>query len=760
VDNIPKYLSRVLRDIYQQLIVLLGNTSDEILDITEGCIKILVTKFSDKFFMEMLPMIKDTIADSKDNETILYASFYFIQIACSEASEKLLGGFKEKMLKLVNDSIHTQFSSIRRLLAGIIIEIARKFDEYNTYKTFIFNTMKLARSVSKDQKRNLLEIIGNLVEMKGNVLNLVKGEIFRKPYDEEFLGLATMIASDIAENIRDPVELKDLYAQFSESIQHAPKTSTEAITAITQNLDEQFLPIFMEFLDKLKIKIENGTAKGEGIDLHFSQMLFNYLQYTAQDMTKVMRHYFDITISLLILDNDEIVVNIGNTMRLLIEKSEDKSIVDEFLDVFLRRVSEIQQYFTHVNLELKFKQIMDSLLFMFQTGLLSGENKVQSALFIQTILEHSSRATVKSSMMKLSGPMIRVLSEKSSPVELKEAINDNIKALILKSKEDVKGVAVALQAVLLKTLTDSSVTTETLQLKAGENVMRLLQYSPRVDATVNDIFKSIMSKIEKNEGMLCSIEVEMLADIVRFYSHSLKPNVIKEQYEKIVGICNNSNEIIHELFINLLTSYTKVFTVDECTKLVSETKLNQLQSLFDFITIFNGNLDYFKKRKGEALKLIKQLPKTDSIILLKWLGKIVHKYKYFFDFNEPVLTELLANYENVIEAILSDSTILSPSSNLILDANMCVFLISLGYLNIYNDSELRIDIIRFILVLIEQGRVNHQLLANCLSLLTLKEVRRSFIREDILKELENLEIDDETVEKFENFLKKVEYLYH
>jgi hypothetical protein len=711
--------------------------------------------------MELLPMIKDTIAENKDNERITYASFYFIQVACSEASEKLLSGFKEKMLKLVNDSIHTQFSSIRRLLAGIIVELARKFDEYNTYKAFIFNTMKLARSVSKEQKKNLLEIVGNLVDIsKGNVLNLVKGEIFRKPYDEEFIGLATMIANDIAEGIRDPVELKDLYNQFFESIQHAPKASTEAIVAITQSLDDQFLNIYMEFLDKLKIKIENGTIKGDNIDLYFSQMLYNFLDYTVQDLTKVRKTYFDITISLIVLDNDEITVNIGNTIKLLIEKSDDKDIIDDLLDVFLRKVSDIQQYFTHVNLEKKFKLIMDSLLFMLQTGLLNGENKIQTSTYIQKVLENSSRQTIKASMMKLIGPMIRVLSEKNSPIELKEAILDNIKSLIIKSKDDIKGIASQLQAVLLKNLTDTSTNMETLQLKAGENILRILQYSARIDAVINDIFKSITSKLEKKEGMLCLVEVEMLSDIIRFYGHSLKPNIVKEQFEKIANIINSDEEILHELFATLLSAYTKCFSMEECESLVRETKLKQFNNLFVFLSTFNGNVDYFKLTKDKAFSLVKQVPKEESITLLKWFGKVVHKYKYFFDFNEKVFTELLANYETIIEKLLKDDQILLPSANLILDANMCIFLISLGYLNIYDNSNLRTRVIKFVLALIEQGRVNHQLLANCLSLLTVKEIKgKQLVREDVLLELEKLGVDEDVIEKVEAFLKKVEYLY-
>jgi hypothetical protein len=90
--------------------------------------------------------------------------------------------------------------------------------------------------------------------------------------------------------------------------------------------------------------------------------------------------------------------------------------------------------------------------------------------------------------MKIIGPIIRILSEKISP-DIKEKLMDNSKILIMKSKEDIKGISPQLQSVFLKTLTDISNvsnTSERYQIKAGENIIRLLQYYPRADVTAND----------------------------------------------------------------------------------------------------------------------------------------------------------------------------------------------------------------------------------------------------------------------------------
>lgn len=410
----------------------------------------------------------------------------------------------------------------------------------------------------------------------------------------------------------------------------------------------------------------------------------------------------------------------------------------------------------------KFKIIMDDLLFLVQNGLLYSEDKIFASTYVQKIIDNTTRPTLKTYIMKLIGPMIRILSEKFSP-DIKEKILDNIKSLIVKSKEDVKGISPQLQSVFVKILADSSQpNSERCQLKAGENILRLLQYYPRSDVVVNDIFKSFMSKVEKNEALLAIVEIEILSDIVRFYGNTLKPTLIQEQYQKILNFINTKTDIPFDYPVILLSAYTKYYSDPvQCEKIIEETNLKEElpRKLFNFITIFNGNLQYFNLHKKNTMKILKPLPKDQAVILLKSLGKIVNKYKFFIDFDENKIQELIDNYEKIVEIILLETDLFVPS-NYIFDANLCVFILSLGYLKIYdNDKQTLMKVFTFLLGLIQQGKVNSQLLVNALSLITLKEIKSSPDTEAMLNALIYLEIDEDDIETVSNFLKKIYYLY-
>jgi len=768
VDNIPKYLSRVLKNIYEQLINLLSSDNDECFDIAEGCIKMLVSKFSDKFFMELMPTIKDNIQEKKDNESIVYASFYIFQLAVTEASERLLSGYKDKIIKIVHENLFTQISSVRKLFASIIYEISKKFYDHNLMKNFIHNVMKQARNKSFEEQKNLLEIVSALVEIsEGEVLHYVTNEIFRKPYEEGFINLASLISTDIADNIKDPTDLKELYQNFLEALNHVPRAAVDSIVNVTQKLDDKYLTPIVDIFDKLRIKIELGGDYKNPTAIYLSEILVKFLESTSQEISHVSSTYMEIIVSLLIFEIDDVVKNCGLALKLLVERL-DKSEIDNLLESFMKKLSELEEKMEYEKLDKieniggKFKLIMDHLLFLVQNSLLYSENKKMASDYVQKVIDYTSKQTMKGYIMKMIGPMIRILSEKFSP-QIKESVLDNVKSLIIKSKEDIKGISPQLQSVLIKTLTDTSQSnSERAQLKAGENIMRLLQYYPRTDVTVNDIMKSILGKFEKNETLLTLVEIEILSDIIRFYGHTLKPNLISEQYEKILNLINNKPDSPFDYLVLLLSSYTRTYQdISICEKQIENTMINEelARKLFNFLCIFNGNLIFFNQKKKNSIKMIKSLSKDQSVILLKTLGKIVNKYKYFLDFDKVKISEILENYEKIIENILLETDLLNASNN-VLDANLCVFILSLGYLTSYESNNTLFNkVFNFLLTLIKQTKVNSQLLVNCLSLLVLKEIQPNPDSDSILSALESLEIEEEDIETVDEFLKKIYYLY-
>ena len=730
----------------------------------------MVTKFSDKFFYELIPIMKENMQEKKDSENIVYATFYIIQLACSEAGEKLLGGFKEKMLKIVNENICTPHHSVRKLIASVVYEISNKFHDNSINKNFIHHIMKLARNKPIDEQNNLLEIVADLIEIsEGEVLNIAMGEMFKKPYEQGFIILADSISDTIAESLSDPTEFKDLYNRFMDVLPVLPEITIKSVISVTIKIGEENLLFFVEFLDKCKSKIESGSTEFSKNNIqsctYFVEMIYMFLEKTTQDISKINVRLLEMLVSMLIYDDVNLIQILGKSIKYIVEKS-NKSDLDKLLENFMEFLVkvedklEMEKINKNIHLTKNFKIMMDSLLFFVQHSLLYADNKILASDYVQIVIDYSTREIIKPFIMKFNGPLIRTLSEKLNPL-IKEKILDNIKSIIIKSKDDIKGISPQLQSVFIKTLSDTSFeNSERAQLKAGENILRLLQYYPRTDVITNDIMKSIISKCEKGEGLFCLIEIETLADIIRFYGNVLKQTVIDDHYAKIMKLINTSMEIPYDILVILLSAYTRLAKdAQETEKMIENTAITQElpRKLFNFVTIFNGNLNYFNSHKKNALKLIKPLPKDQSVIMLKNLGKVINKYTYFIDFDKENITKILESYCAIIEQIVMETDILTPSNPMV-DANLCVFILSLGYLENYSENfEFLKKVLEFIIKLVETSKVNSQLLVNCLSLLTLHEIKLNVDHIEISNSLIELNIDADEVEKIENFLKKVYY---
>ncbi len=776
VDNIPKYLSKILKNIYEELMRLLIDQDEETSDIATQNVKLLASKFSDKFFMELLPLIKKTILEQKDNETIVSPSFIILLCAVSEISEKLTNTYKDKILKIINENLFTEFTLVRRNIAKIVYTISSKVNDRNMSRNLVFNVMKQARGKSTEEQKKILEIVAYLVEIsEGDIINNAIGEIFRKPYEEGFLDLGTMISKQISLYYNDKAELTGLYNNLYETFFKFPIHSIQTIVSITEKIDEDSLYLFLDFLEKIQKKLEGRSGneidenkpKNEQYEYYLSELIYKFCEESQQDLLGIIGQLVNKCTDLLYFDNDEVTKNVGIIIKNLVEKTDKTPSVDEIIKSILNGLENLRKKYnlnhteeqTEEILTNKFKNMMENILFTIQNGLLFGDEKGLSCELIFQVINHSSRQNLKPYIMKIVGPIIRILGEKIYP-EIKEKLMDITKLLITKSKDDIKGISPQLQSVFIKTLTETTQNQnrERYQIKAGENIIRLLQYYPRADVAANDLLKSIQNKINLRFGLSALFEMDILSDLIRFYGQNLKENTITQQFNTVKMWLPSHSELPYDAIIVLLTSYTQFLKEDRKSEI--DFQSNTSEKLYNFIEIFNGDLNKLNLHKKNLVGMISELKKDEALILLKPLGKIINKYRCYKEFNEKVYNEILLQYEKVIEDIFMNIDFLLSVSKEMSDGTLCLLLLSLGYMSVYDTNKKLLEkVLKFIINLINLSKINIQLLIGCLSLIVLKQIQQTPDKDDIMEKLEEITSDEKDIESIDNFLKKVYYLY-
>lgn len=811
VDNIPKYLSRILISIYNKIILLLSSQNDDTLDIAEGIINILVTKFSDKFFMELLPIINNTINNNKNDEITLYSSFLILQIASKNGSEKLLSGFKDNIIRIVNENISSKHVVIRRLQASIIHELSSKFQSQNISKGFIHSLLKTGRLImtneesafedySKEESIELiLDLTSNLIEIsQGEILNNVLHEIFKKPYIGKFFDILNQIDM-IGSYLKEPTHIREIFNNIFLALTHVPEESIQSIVSIACQIDVELLNIFYEVLEKNRLLIKKPSEEGDFI-LYMIRIINEYLLQTDQDLnenSRLISNYinnflqYDIdnesnrkTNSIMLIPVEtynQVMTIVNKAFKAFILKIEkDKNSLELVISYFNEQINNIiSQYIIEDDafrlslkeerLSTKLSFLIESILQMIDSGLVYIDDKSLICKVIDVIISNISKSNIKTYLIKLSGKIIKVLSEKSNN-ESKDIVLGSLNTLINKLQSESKVIIPHFRTILSKNLNEFSVGegNEKLMLKTSECILNLLKYDNRPDMIINDINKTVMSKINMDMIGYTFLDVEILCYVFKFNMKNVKESIIKENisiYTKIYKENLNNQGFPYDIYLLLLAVLNEA---DEGISKNKQEKSNEILSIiteesnknqnnhadyYSILVLFLSNEDEFNLKS--IVKRLKSIGKENCIVCLKLIGKIINKSSFIIEKS----SKIMSLYNDFLEEIIENTNFFVPSVD-ILDANMLIFILSIGYSPVY-DKNMKVyhKVIDYLLLLIKVGKINSQLMINALCLLILKQVLLKPDLDLIVSDMFSLGYEEDKIQIVKDFFLKAYYLF-
>lgn len=128
---------------------------------------------------------------------------------------------------------------------------------------------------------------------------------------------------------------------------------------------------------------------------------------------------------------------------------------------------------------------INAILPIFLQGLMNGspDQKTQAALAISDIVDRTSEASLKPFVTQITGPLIRVVSERST--EVKSAILLTLNNLLEKMPMALKPFLPQLQRTFAKSLADT--TSEQLRTRAAKALGTLIKFTPRVDPLIAEL---------------------------------------------------------------------------------------------------------------------------------------------------------------------------------------------------------------------------------------------------------------------------------
>lgn len=128
---------------------------------------------------------------------------------------------------------------------------------------------------------------------------------------------------------------------------------------------------------------------------------------------------------------------------------------------------------------------INAILPIFLQGLMNGttEQRTQSALAISDIVDRTNGESLKPFVTQITGPLIRVISEKST--DLRAAILLTLNSLLEKIPLSLKPFLPQLQRTFAKSLADTS--SEVLRTRAAKALGTLITLTPRIDPLIAEL---------------------------------------------------------------------------------------------------------------------------------------------------------------------------------------------------------------------------------------------------------------------------------
>lgn len=182
---------------------------------------------------------------------------------------------------------------------------------------------------------------------------------------------------------------------------------------------------------------------------------------------------------------------------------------------------------------------------IFLQGLLNGtvEQRTQAALAIADIIDRTGADSLKPFVTQITGPLIRVVSERS--VEIKSAVFFALNKLLEKIPQAVKPFLPQLQRTFARGLADPS--SETLRNRAAKGLGILITLTPRVDPLV----AGTSCPCVHFSGPLSHIDVELISGS-KTDDDGVKNAMMKALYEVVSKAGANMSETSRNAVLGLI----------------------------------------------------------------------------------------------------------------------------------------------------------------------------------------------------------------
>ncbi|KAK4154050.1 hypothetical protein C8A00DRAFT_33156 [Chaetomidium leptoderma] len=476
----PRTLKELVPTLTQLIIRRLGSSNMEHKVIASNALGELIRKAGDGVLATLLPTLEEGLQTSPDvdaKEGICLA----LKELISSASPEALEDHEKTLISVVRTALTDSDTDVREAAAEAFDSLQQILGKRAVDQVLPF-LLNLLRS-EEDASNALAALLTLLTEStRSNIIlpNLIPTLITPpiSAFNAKALASLSKVAG-AAMNRRLPNIINSLMDNIVNCTDENLRSDLDvSFDTVILSIDEyDGLNVVMNVLLQL-IKHDDHrrrAATGQHLAKFFAESDVDYSRYN-QDIIRALLISFD--------DRDAAVVKAAwsalHEFTKRLKKEEMEALVQS-----------TRQALLHVGVAghnlpgFELPKGINAILPIFLQGLMNGtaDQRVSAALAISDIVDRTSESSLKPFVTQITGPLIRVVSERST--EVKSAILLTLNNLLEKMPTALKPFLPQLQRTFAKSLADTS--SDILRSRAARALGTLIKFTPRVDPLIAEL---------------------------------------------------------------------------------------------------------------------------------------------------------------------------------------------------------------------------------------------------------------------------------
>ncbi|KAK7937977.1 eIF-2-alpha kinase activator GCN1 [Apiospora aurea] len=476
----PKTLKELTPTLTQIIIRRLGSSNMEHKVIASNALGELIRKAGDGVLSSLLPTLEEGLQTSTDTDAKQGICLALKELIAS-ASEEALEDHEKTLISVVRTALTDSDEDVREAAAEAFDSLQQIIGKRAVDQTlpFLLNLLR-----SDDEADNALQALLTLLTetTRSNIIlpNLIPTLITPPISAFNARALASLAkVAGAAMNRRLPNIINSLMDNIVNNEDEDMRKDVESsIDTVILSMDEyDGLNTVINVLLQL-VKHEDHRKRANAayrMANFFDQATVDYSRYN-QDIVRALLISFD--------DRDKDVIKAAwtalSTFTKKLKKEEMESLVPS------TRQTLLQVGVAGHNLPgFELPKGINAILPIFLQGLMNGtaDQRTAAALAISDVVDRTSEASLKPFVTQITGPLIRVVSERSTDV--KAAILLTLNNLLEKMPTALKPFLPQLQRTFARSLADT--TSEVLRSRAAKALGTLIKFTPRVDPLVAEL---------------------------------------------------------------------------------------------------------------------------------------------------------------------------------------------------------------------------------------------------------------------------------